>query len=151
MAIQIKITVDSKNVDRKLARIAVGLQDLRPAFNNIGDELTADFFGKKVFDAQGAESGGRWKSLSPRTLQARANRTGHYAKSPVATNKILVWTGALQKGFRRTVKAMSLRISNLVDYFKYNQPNRPMLSEGKGVLAIITKHMNRYIQKLIAK
>ena len=55
------------------------------------------------------------------------NRRGHYRNTPIATNKILIWTGALKNGFKKKVERMRLTISNNVKYFKYNQKTRAML------------------------
>ena len=79
---------------------------------------------------------------------ARRNRSGHYAKPPVTTGKILLWTGELKKGFTRKVERLRLTITNKVDYFKYNQGKRPMLGINNKVIEITMKHVGKYLDKL---
>lgn len=79
----------------------------------------------------------------------RDKRYGHYKKTPRVTNKILVWTGNLQDGFRKKVTNTRLVVNNIVKYFKYNQGTRKMLAINKKVITITVKNINNYLKTLV--
>lgn len=143
----ISAKMDLTDVKRKFNGIKKNLDNMTQPYDEMGDELI-EFYGDENFDAQGAKLGTKWKSLSPFTLQARARRTGHYKKSPTQTGKILIWTGALQKGFRKGVTAVRLTIDNTVSYFKFNNKDRPMLKINARVIEIIETVMNKFLIKI---
>jgi len=136
MALQVKIKMDDRQVTKKLNTVTSGMKTMKEPFTDIGNKLL-DFFGKKVFSTQGGAIGERWRGWSASTIEARLNRRGHYANSPISTNKILVWTGAMSKGFIKKVKRFSLEISNNVKYFRFNQKTRKMLAINKEVINIV--------------
>lgn len=148
MGATLKITFDKKEVEKELGKIEGGLKDLREPFEKMGKELTEDFYGKKVFDTQGGAIGEKWRPLTAATLLARERGRGHYRNKPIATGKILIWTGKLKGGFKKTVEKLRLTIENSVEYFKYNQPKRKMLDINKEVLEIVLKNIEDYLKKL---
>lgn len=146
---QVKITLDDKEFKQRLGKIADGVKSYKKPLNKIGDDLTK-YYRKEVFDAQGRETGG-WKPHSPSTLLARQMRTGHYKNRPIKLGQILVWTGKLKKGFRKTVTPFRLVVDNTVDYFKYNQATRKMLDVNKKVLDKVEKRISDYLNTLVKK
>jgi len=142
------MTVDDKKVVKKFNTMAKGVKSFKVPLTNVGNDLI-EFYGKKVFDTQGRAIGSPWRGLSASTIEARLDRRGHYSKSPIITNKILIWTGTLKKGFRKTVSKFKLTIKNNVKYFKYNQKKRPMLGINKEVINIVMEGFEKYIKKLI--
>lgn len=144
----ISVTVDNSSVEKELNLIVKGLKDLSKPFKEVGEDLTKEFFGKEVFETQGGAIGANWKGHSARTAVARARRWGHYAKSPVSTGKILVWTGALKKGFTYKANSRQVVIQNDVFYFKYNQPERKMLGINQKVEKIVVDIFDEYIENL---
>lgn len=153
---ELKISLDDTEIRKKLDQLAGDLKSYKKPFTEAGDELLG-FYGGEVFSTQGRASGEPWRALSPATLKLRAERRGHYANPPITTNKILIWTGALQKGFEKTVSATRLVVKNTVDYFKYHQqasgrpPQRKMLHINSKVIEIVVKAVNNYIVKSIKK
>ena len=145
-----EITIDTSQVDRRLKIIADGLKDFSDPLDKTGDDLL-DLYGDDNFAQSGSALGEKWKALSVLTLRARAARTGHYAQSAKTSNKILVWTGALQGGFRKQVEATQLTIDNTVSYFKFNQKTRTMLKITDDVTKIATDHIQDYLNDLATK
>lgn len=150
---EITFNFDDKKVQKKLNELATGLKDFRTPLGQAGEDLV-NFFDKDVFDGQGEPAGERWRALSARTLQMRAARAGYYKNTPEATNKILVWTGRLHRGFESMVKTLSLTIKNNVEYFRYHQlgggvPKRAMLTINSRVIEKVMNKINEYIVKLI--
>lgn len=154
MANGITFSLDDTRVKMRLSKMHKGVKSFKKPFNSSGTELL-QFFGDEVFATQGSAVGESWRTLALSTLQARADRRGHYAKQPVATNKILVWTGTLQKGFKKQVTAQMLRIYNTVRYFKYHQqrggspPQRRMLAINREVITKVMRHVRRYVSSLV--
>ena len=114
------IRLDDTEVKKKLNQLAGDLKDFSDPFTQAGSELL-DYYSKDVFSSQGVESGAPWRQLSATTLKMRENRTGYYRQPPIITGKILIWTGRLKSGFKKTVEKTRLTIGNTVDYFKYHQ------------------------------
>lgn len=146
----ISIKYDTKEVQLKIKDMEQGLSDLTVPFQQTGDDLIK-FYGKEVFESEGGAMDGRWRPLSAGTILARAMRRGHYANPPIATDKILTWTGDLRNGFKKQVSRLQLVISNSVEYFKYNQPDRPMLGINQKVIDIVMKNITSYINKIVKK
>jgi len=150
---EISFTLDDTQVKKKLNDLAKGVDNFEKPFNQIGDDLL-DFYGNKVFSSQGSAIGERWRNLSPATLKLRANRQGYYSNPAITTDKILVWTGRLQRGFQKTVTKTKLIIENKVEYFKYHQaakgrpPQRKMLSINSKVIETVIKRINEYAVSL---
>lgn len=145
---EIKISFDDKQFKRKIEKLDRNVKNFREPLENTGEELI-DYYGRKVFNSQGSELGKKWQPLSTSTLLARQMRRGHYAKSARRTNKILIWTGNLQDGFKKKATSTRLVISNAVDYFKYNQPSRPMLGITKNVIKTVEKNIKKYLDNSI--
>lgn len=151
---QISFSISDTNVHKKLNDLARELKDFREPFDEIGDDLI-DLYANKVFESRGGAVGDKWKDLSLLTLKARERRTGHYALAPKVTGRILIWTGALQEGFRKTVDSTKLIIDNQVEYFKYHQaargkpPQRKMLAITANVIIIVNKRVNEYALKVL--
>lgn len=143
----VSIKLDDREVVNKINTLTSNISSFRQPFEKVGNDLL-DLYGKKVFDTQGREIGDSWKPLSVATLQLRASRRGYYAKQPRTTNKILIWTGRLQDGFRKIVTSHRLVIENLVEYFKYHQlSQRKMLRITKKVIEIVEKRILEHITK----
>lgn len=153
---ELHISLDDTEVKKKLNQLMGDIKDFKEPFNDAGNQLLS-FYGKDVFKTQGMASGEPWRALSATTLKLRAERRGHYANTPIATNLILVWTGRLQRGFEKTVSATKLVISNAVEYFKYHQqatgrpPQRKMLHINSKVIEIVVGAINDYLVKIIKK
>lgn len=150
MALDIKVTIDSKKLDKRLRKITRGFKDLKEPLDDTGKDLLK-FYEKDVFDSQGAKMGGKWKPLAIKTLKQRADKHGHYAKSPQVKNKMLIWTGKMKRGFKKIVTRSKLTIKNTVSYFKYNQKTRPMLGINRNVKNIVRKNFKKWINKLLRK
>lgn len=150
------ITLDDTAVVKKLNQMASDIKDFKDPFTDAGDQLLS-FYGNDVFKTQGQAVGEPWRALSAATLKMRENREGYYRNPPITTNKILIWTGRLQKGFRKTVERTRLVIDNTVEYFKYHQlatgrpPQRKMLHINSKVIKIVTDSIYDYLVKIIRK
>lgn len=147
----ITLTLNTTEVTKKLNNVASGLKDFREPFDNAGGDLL-NFFGNTVFESQGREAGEAWQQLAATTLYMRARRIGYYKQTPIATGKILIWTGRLMKGFQKAVTRTTLIIRNGVDYFKYHQlSQRKMLTINPKVITIVVGRVNDYAVKILAK
>lgn len=146
--------LDTRKVEKKLDILAKSVKDFRPPFEAAGDDLVEHFSEDVVF-AQGAKSGGKWRDWSATTVKLRTSRSGYYKAPPERTDLILVWTGRLRRGFRRTAAAASLRIYNVVKYFGAHQagegktPRRPILDINAEVIGIVMKRVQGYIEKIL--
>jgi len=148
---RLTITVRDQAVQRRLQTLQAGLVSYREPLTKSGTDLI-DFYGKKVFETQGrAMEGRRWKPHAIATLKLRADRRGHYAKPPVSTNKILIWTGKLMRGFRKRVTRKRLTIDNPVPYFKHLQGERPMLGINDEVKDKVADRFIDYIKKILRR
>lgn len=144
---ELNVSIDTSRLKERLAKIRGGLGDLSEPLASSGEDLL-ELYGGKNFEAQGAALQSKWKSLAASTLLARSRRWGHYAAAPIATDKILVWTGALKNGFKKTVQRTTLVIENTVEYFKFNQGARKMLALNNTATDIVSKHLMEYIRNL---
>lgn len=68
-----------KVLSRNFRVLADEIVELAPEFEEVGDAIIDG--AKQNFEDQGTETG-KWKSLSPFTLQARNARTGYYKNPP---------------------------------------------------------------------
>lgn len=150
MPITLNIKFDGTAITKRLNTISKGMKDFKEPLEDTGKDLV-EFFGNKVFQTQGKALGENWKPLSAATLKMRAERRGHYANNPIEINKILIWTGALKGGIKKTVDKVKLTIENTVDYFKFNQPKRKMLGINREVIDIVIKNFEKYLNKLVNK
>ena len=147
-------SLDDTRVRKKLSGLSAGVRNFKKPFDAASSELL-EFYGEEVFASQGSAIGEPWRALAASTLAARAGRRGYYRKPPVTTDKILVWTGRLKKGFAREVTSRMLRIFNDVPYFKYHQkasgspPQRRMLAINKNVITKVIRHVQRHVRGLV--
>lgn len=153
---QVTITLDDAKVTKKLNLMIQGFSDFSEPLNKVGDDLLK-YYGIEVFETQGGELAAPWRPLALSTLYMREHRSGYYRNQPIRTDKILIWTGRLQKGFKKEVGSTKLRIYNDVEYFKYHQkasgrpPQRPMLAINGRVIAMVVDHMNQFSEKVVNK
>ena len=110
------------------------LRNPRPAYSAMANLLERHV--RATFVSQGARLGFKWKPLAASTVQARANRWGHYRKSPAfragPRSPILTWTGRLRKSFRRghpehvrQVSASGLTWGSSVPYGRFHDSPAP--------------------------
>ena len=146
--------LDATKVTKKLNQVSRDIKDFSEPFEKAGDDLLK-FYKNDVFKTEGRAIGDKWKKLSPATLMMRRDRVGHYAKTPKARGKTLIWTGKMQAGFRKKVGKLKLVISNPVDYFKYHQlatkRQRKILSLNTKAIKIIMDRVNQYGRKILKK
>lgn len=145
---QFTVKVNDYRVKQTLEKLSSGVRDFSKPLNQASDKLLI-FFGEDVFETQGRAINETWRVLAESTLRARAKRSGYYAQPPIETNKKLVWTGRLKKGFQKQVERLRSTISNNVKYFRYNQDTRPMLAVTDKVTAIVKKTFNSYFKKIL--
>lgn len=147
----LSFTINDTQVKKRLSKLAGGIKDFRVPFKNAEKRLMP-YFQETVFESQGRVLGESWRALAESTLRARAARSGYYRAPPIATGKILIWTGRLQKGFRSDIERRSLRIFNQVPYFKYHQRGqRKMLAINKSVTLMVQAEIEKYVQRLLTK
>lgn len=145
---QLNIKVDDKEVKRLLLNIDKTVKNMKPAMNDIGDKLIKTY--EDTFDKQASVEGKTWESLSPATIAQRM-RLGF------GTGPILIRTGKLKEGFFKTVKALSVYVSNKVKYYPYHQlgqgknPQRKMLGLTKNLTEDIIEIINKFLRKNIKK
>lgn len=150
---RLSFSVDDTAVMKKLDGLLGGVKDLRKPFTEAGDDLLT-FFGEDVFESQARAIGDSWRALAESTLRARADRKGHYARTPERTDKILWWTGDLKRGFRKEANQLFLRIYNDVEYFRYHQerggspPQRKMLAITSNVILKVMDRLIAYVERI---
>lgn len=150
---RLSFSVDDTAVTKKLNGLLGGVQDLKKPFEEAGEDLLV-FFGEDVFESQARAIGDSWRALAESTLRSRAERKGHYANAPERTDKILWWTGALKRGFKKQTGKFSLRIYNDVDYFRYHQtrggspPQRKMLAITSNVIIKVMDRLIAYVGRI---
>jgi len=151
---EITIKLDDTEVKKKIFALEQGIKDFQKPLSEIGDELL-EFYGNTVIESQGVEIGDPYRKMTAGTIRARLNRWGYYAQMPIRTDKILIWTGRLQKGFFKEVSKLTLKIGNKVPYFKYHQvstgrpPQRKMLGITSKVIEKVVSKLNDYANNLL--
>ena len=151
---EVTFTLDDSKVTKKLSGMIEGFSDYSDPFEKAAIGLLA-LYGVEVFEAQGRAIGEPWRQLAAATLQMRAERRGYYKSPPIATDKILIWTGRLQGGFKKEVRKDYLRIYNDVPYFKYHQkasgrpPQRRMLAINSRVISMVIEEVIKYATKTV--
>jgi hypothetical protein len=108
----------------RLDTAARTIKDLSPAMKDSGDYLV-NFFSGVVFASRGGAIGKPWPALNPRYAVWKAER---YPGRPP-----LIRTGLMNRSFRRDYGALSAKIYNEAEYFKYHQqglgvPERVMMA-----------------------
>lgn len=153
---RLEITFDDKaNVKKKLLAISDQVKDWRPAFERVGQDML-QAYGVESFEKQGI-AGESWRPLANATRKARMKRWGYYKQAPMATDRILIWTGRLKSGFRKQVTRDYLRVFNVVPYFKYHQkpggrpPQRRMMAVTKDTIIRTMTILNDYMREQINK
>lgn len=150
----ISIRLDDRELKLKLNNLAQGLTNSKPVMKDISEQLL-NYYGDEVFQEQGTTGVDKWRQLSAVTSLSREKRQGYYKAAPETTNKILIWTGRLRRGFDSTVSATKTVIFNKVPYFKYHQtgggrlPKRTMLAITQKVITVVDTTFAKYINKLL--
>jgi len=152
---QINISFESTSVQKTLSNLTKEIRDFRRPLDTLGVDLL-QFYGGEVFTTQGGAINQSWKRLADSTLLARARRSGYYRQAPASNAQTLVWTGRMQKGFKKEVSTTKLRIFNPVPYFKYHQkggkaPKRAMLAITPQVVNKAASTIEEFIEKSINK
>ena len=152
---QINISFESRSVQKTLSNLTKEIRDFRRPLDTLGVDLL-QFYGGEVFTTQGGAINQSWKRLADSTLLARARRSGYYRQAPASNAQTLVWTGRMQKGFKKEVSTTKLRIFNPVPYFKYHQkggkaPKRAMLAITPQVVNKAASTIEEFIEKSINK
>lgn len=146
---RISFKVKDTQVQKAMSKLLNGVTDFSEPLRRSSERLMP-YFSETVFESQGSVLGESWRALAESTLRARAKRSGYYRAPPIASGKILIWTGRLQKGFKSAVTSTTLTISNPVPYFRYHQMSqRRMLAVNQTVITITMAEMHRYAQKLL--
>lgn len=155
---QLEFHVDwHKSLSRNMRILADGITSMKTEFAQIG-QLVVQSSERNMKD-QWSETGGRWKQLSPKTVQARSNRSGWYKATPDwagPTGPILRWTGQMARGFRYSAGKDIVTIDNPVPHFKHHQsetrqkpslPRRLMLelkqTDKTGIMSIIAGGLHK--------
>lgn len=148
---RLSFELDTRQATKALSALAGNLEDLRKPLEQSGNDLL-QFFGYEVFETQGAVNGSAWRRLAASTLKMRQNRWGYYKQAPRRTDRILIWTGRLQDGFRKQVGKDILVIRNDVEYFKYHQlGQRRMLALNDRVISKVIARFNEHIANSLKK
>lgn len=144
--------LEGKVVTFKMTKLMAALKDFTIPFNDAGDKLVK-YFGEQVFNDQGLKGirDESWAPWAESTIIARAKRQGHYKAEPERTDQILVWTGALHRGFVKDITPTSLRISNEVEYFQFAQLDRPMLRLNAEVEDIVYRSIYEYVTPIYSR
>ena len=150
---QITFSLDKTKVTKAIQGMANKVKDYSKPFEKVGNDLL-HFYGVEVFEQQGV-AGEEWRGLAHETVQARLKRWGHYSEpsNEGPERRILIWTGRLQKGFKKDVNASSLRIYNDVPYFQYHQrasgrpPQRRMLALTKDTIIQVKGAIVQYLRE----
>jgi hypothetical protein len=139
MSFQISWTIEGdKQFSRRLRGLDTDLKDFTKPLKRIADSLIKTF-STDVFSTQGGAVQESWAALSPYTLATKARKG--YPLVP------LIATGAMQKGFRSIVSSDQAVISNIVDYFKYHQSNKPRSHLPRRVMMKLGFQQKELIQK----
>lgn len=146
--------LDDKALQKTLGSMVKAAQDYSEPLESAGEELI-ERYGEGPFSPfakQQTGSGEKFKEWSPLTVYAREKRQGHYAKEPIATDKILIWTGDMMRGFYKKVTKVALTIGNNVEYFKHNQRSqRKMLFINSSVVNIVARHLMKHTNNSMKK
>lgn len=149
------IKVNNQQVLKKLNFLSNGLNNANVPLQELAVDLK-NHFKEEVFDSEGKQGSGAWKSLSPVTVLARAQGWGHYKNKPITTNKTLTWTGKLRNSFKSVVNlGKTLVISNTAPYYPDHQsgkgriPRRQILGVDKVVQDKTKNVFTKYFNKLI--
>jgi phage gpG-like protein len=147
------IRIEDKELNKILGNLLHDVKDFSEPLRSAGDEML-ERYGTRVFEKQGADDSGHWKSLASATVNARLKHLGYYKKSSNQgpDRKILVWTGRLKGGFYKMVNSKRLEIGNRIDYFKYHQlgggktPKRPMLFVNNSISGLVSRHLIKHLR-----
>lgn len=151
---ELTFTFDDAKVQKKLSGMSRGFSDFKKPLDHLGD-IFLDFYGITVFETQGGAIAEPWRALAMSTVRARQRRRGYYAKNPIRTDKILIWTGDLQHAMKKEVTPLKLRIYNDDPKFKYHQtpgkkpPQRRMLKLTSTNIETAVRVIHDYAQDVV--
>lgn len=137
-------------ISRALLKISSAVQDLTPAFEKSGEDLT-EILSYDVFETEGAAIDEHWQPLSIAYSKTKARK---FPGQP-----ILVASGLMRDSFVPTANANSLVIRNMVEYFKYHQsraerksnlPRRVMMKLTENMREMVVKNVQRQLQEAAA-
>jgi phage gpG-like protein len=149
---QVIVTISgSKQLQRRLKNIDLGMHNLAPAFAKIGQQA-ADYYMTQGFLSQGGVFNHKWSPLN-HSYAVRKAKT--YPGRPP-----LVRTGKMLSGFRYQADNTSVTIGNRMPYFKYHQstradrhkmPWRPMMGINEDIKRIARTEIAASISSAIKK
>ena len=119
-----------QQVSRNLRGVEESMGDWTPTFKKVGVYLT-DFFSGEVFDTRGAVIGEPWP---PRKIKADW--------------PILEKSGKMRHSFVYHAEDKQVLITNITDYFKYHQSNKPRIKLPRRVMIKIDEDRKREIVKI---
>ncbi len=134
---------------RKLQKLGRGINQMPEVMDRMGDYLAA-YYANEGIRSAGQVFGTPWPKLSPAYASLKRKK---YASAPM-----MVATGALQRGFRYTASATSVKIYNTQDYFKFHNstaprtkiPFRPSAGINSANIKKIKELVTAHINKLLA-
>lgn len=142
------IHADIEPISARLNRLAVGLGDLQPVMNNIG-QLLEESTELRISNTKTAPDGTPWRGLSAKTL---AQKTG---KSGKTRDGILVDTGSLMRSITHEASANSVIVGSGEIYARWHQqgtkhmPARPFLGLSETDVRDINEHLDARIAELL--
>jgi phage gpG-like protein len=117
-----------KIIDRTLAGIGDQAEDLRPAFEAIGDVFLAAE--RRQFTSEGAFGSGGWAPLSQPYATWKAR---HYPGKPILRRTDDLWRSLTTGPAVRVIKPQYLALGTDVEYAKYHQKGKPPLPRRRPV------------------
>ncbi len=158
----LEITANTPEISAALAQLAAVMNDLTPAFRDIGESLLNS--SRERFRTSTAPDGSRWLPLKPATLAARARAAGgsykkginrgRYKKraaQAVATAKPLIFSGALFGTLNYRATKDSVRVGTPLEYGATHQygrghiPARPFLGLSRNDETEVVAILNDYL------
>lgn len=95
-----------------------GMKDFHSDAIDKVEEKSLEIFEK---GGQNVKKSPKWKPLAPSTKNARQKRWGYYKKTPIATNKPLIWTGNLMNSRKKIATKDFGQLSFTAPYAQYHQ------------------------------
>lgn len=150
-SVHINIAGD-KEVAKMLESVALEVNDLKPAMQDIGKYLKS-FFAGEVFASRGSVIGHPWMRLSDDYAARKAKK--------YPGRSLLVRTGTMQRSFVSKAQPLKVEISNSAKHFVYHQssdgrtimPYRPMMdvqtndARYQKIVQMITAHLAKAIKE----
>ncbi len=138
-----------KQVSRELLRVSDAVQDARPAFRKIADDLVQA--GRRQFDTQGGHASGRWAPLKPETVRAKASK-GHDPRILRATEALM---NSLSRrggpGQKLQITPGLLVFGSDVDYGRYHQSGTSRMPQRRPLelTAVDRRGVMRRLQRFV--